>query len=101
MITKKIMNMDNDMYHIISEPGDRTHYDYFMYIDGVNEFCFMPCTSTFRYPQRLNYFNIMNMEIDTSLPITKCEELFRHAHKENCNPYTLAECIRTIKEVKK
>ena len=99
MNTKRVMNLGSGMYHVISEPGDRTRYDYFVYRDGVEDFCFMPARSTFRFPQRVNYFDVKGMEIDSSLPITECEELFRLAHKENCNPHTLAECVRTIKEL--
>lgn len=97
---KTIIESDiTEIYHVKSEPGDCTLYDYFVYRDGPDEFCFMPKDSTFRFPQRLNYWDVNNIEIDTSKPITECEELFKLAHKENCNPYTLSECIRIVKEL--
>ena len=90
MKTKKVMNMGDNIYHVISEPGDRTRYDYFVYRDGFDDFCFMPCKSTFRFPQRLNYYDVVNVQE------SQIEHVFS---RENCNPYTLAECIRTMKEL--
>lgn len=95
------MRNENEIWYntfaIVREPGDGTRYEYMVHRDGPDEFCFMPMKSTFRFPQRLNYFDVKDIELDTSKPITEVEELFVLAHKENCNPYTLRECIRTVK----
>lgn len=74
--------------HIISEPGDGTRYDYIM-LDIYDEYVFAPFRSTFRFPQRLNYWEIKNADEEKIISI---------ADKENCNPYTVKECIRAIKE---
>jgi len=82
----------SDAFQIESEPGDATRYSYFVHRDGPDEFCFMPKRSTFRFPQRLNYWDVKDISE---------ENLMELAKKENCNPHTLAECIRTVKEFKK
>ena len=89
---KQIINLaTTNLYHIISEPGDCTRYDYFVYRDGTDNFCFMPCKSTFRFPQRLNYYDAQDFkkDIDNSY---KAVEL-------GCNIWTLKECIRTMEEL--
>ena len=95
-ITAKGNNMENkidqigkNIYHILSQPGDGTRYDYFCY-HNFDEFCFMPRNSTFRFPQRLNYYVVKKLTE---------EELIKLAAKENCNPWTLKECIRTILKI--
>jgi len=73
--------------HVTSEPGDATRYDYLVNITGSDEYSFAPVGSTFRFPQRLNYWAVLDLN-DAAL-ITLAE-------KEHCNPYTLKECIRYI-----
>lgn len=75
------------LIHITSEPGDGTRYDYFVYRDGPDEFCFMPARSTFRFPQRLNFFKDVDEDII--------------AVHERCNPFTVKECLRVMKELHK
>lgn len=45
---------------IISEPGDMTRYDYIL-INDYDEYMIMPYKSGFRFPQRINYYNINNI----------------------------------------
>lgn len=87
---KTIELVSNSIYHIISEPGDGTRYDYFMF-PYYDEYCVMPCKSTFRFPQKLNYWNVIDIDEDEIIEMSK---------EETCNPYTLKECIRTIKELR-
>jgi hypothetical protein len=76
-----------NLYAVISEPGDGTHYNYIILKDH-DDYFIMPAYKTFRYPQQLNYYDIEYIsEVD----------LLKLAEKENCNPYTLMEVIRTIK----
>jgi hypothetical protein len=82
------------VYHITSEPGDMTRYDYLVYRDGPDDFTFAPCRNIFRYPQRLNYWVVRNMSNDEVTEKTK-----EMASELGCNPYTLLECIRTVKEL--
>lgn len=84
----KNLTDDIEMYHIVSEPGDATHYDYMM-IMYYDEYFFVPFKSTFGYPRKLNYHKVNNLDDET---------LVKLAIEENCNPYTLKECIRSMKE---
>lgn len=89
-LNEPILSESLPMIHIISEPGDGTRYDYLVFRDGPDEFCFMPARSTFRFPQRLNFY-----EACAGYPIHLL------AVEHNCNPWTIVECIRIIKELHK
>ena len=86
---KETKEVGKNIYHVVSEPGDLTRYDYFVYRD-TDEFSFMPSGSTFRFPQRLNYYHVENLSQ---------EEIVILSNIEQCNPSTLMECIRTMKEL--
>jgi len=75
------------VHHIISEPGDATRYDYLVNLTGLDEYSFAPVGSTFRFPQRLNYWEVLSLTE---------EQLLELAKEEHCNPWTLKECIRFI-----
>jgi len=74
---------------ITSEPGDMTLYSYFIHRLSTYEFSFAPNKSTFKFPQKLCYFDIENINTE--------EEYIDLAQKHNCNPHTLKECINCIK----
>jgi len=86
---KNIKEIKGGIFQIESEPGDSTHYSYFVF-SYYDYYMFMPCESTFRYPQRLNRYNVQNLSE---------EELIKMALNERCNVWTLKECIRTIEEM--
>ena len=73
--------------HIVSEPGDCTHYDYIVYCDDEDVFHFMPCQSTFNYPQHIPLWSLDDENIDDL------------AKKFECSPCTVAECMRTMREM--
>lgn len=77
--------------HIISEPGDATRYDYGVYQTGPDDFSFMPIGSTFVFPQRLNFYDVVDI-----VSVDQCSD---KAKALGCNPYTLFECIRRVKEL--
>lgn len=83
--------------HVVSEPGDHTRYDYHVTQFG-DAFMFMPYESTFKFPQKINYWEVKDIstleELFDSTIIEKYDE-----YKTGINPYTLLECIRTIKEL--
>lgn len=87
--SRKSIIQTGSVFHIISEPGDATRYDYFVFRDG-DDFCFMPRKSTFRFPQRINYWDIVEETKEIIQDISK---------RENCNPFTVSECIRTAKSL--
>jgi len=78
----------NGLYHVTSEPGDCTLYDYIVYKD-FDEFCFMPCGSSFKFPQRLHYYTHKDFTVLNEETVEMSEYL-------NCNPHTLMECVRTM-----
>lgn len=85
----KIITRTGDVFIVRSEPGDATRYDYFVFRDGDDDFCFMPRKSAFRFPQRINYWEIAETD----------EKVDAIAKRENCNRYTVLECVRTINEI--
>lgn len=87
---KKITKIRNDLFHILSEPGDMTRYDYFVHRDGPDFFCFMPGKSNFNFPQRLNYYSHCQLTD---------EEKQEVANFFNCNMSTVSECIRTMESL--
>ena len=89
---KQILPIGPNLYHVISEPGDCTRYDYFVYQEGYDKFNFMPRKSTFRFPQSLYLSEVEGLD-ETKIPDIKPEYY-------SCNAYTLLECIRTMKKLK-
>ena len=86
---KEIVPLGNSLFHVISEPGDATRYDYFSFYDHYRV-CFMPCLSTFRFPQTLTYDMIIGID---ERGVEELSDLV------NCNPFTLRECINTMVEL--
>jgi hypothetical protein len=78
-----------EIIHVESKPGDATRYDYFSARDH-DDYVFMPADNTFRYPQRLNYWEVKEL--------LTTEEINKLADLKICNPFTLRECIRTVIE---
>lgn len=89
---KSMMEVTDDLYLVISEPGDATRYDYIVH-NGGDDFHFMPRGNNFRYPQTLNYWDVKDI---TDMNNIKLHVL---AKEHGVNAFTLMECIRTIKEI--
>ena len=81
------------VYHITSEPGDCTRYDYLVYRD-FEDFNFMPATSKFTFPQRLNYWAVRDM-----LTIENAIMYHKECDMGEVNPHTLLECARAIRAI--
>lgn len=81
---------------IISEPGDMTRYDYIIVNLGNGEFSIAPYGSTFKFPQRLSYYDIQDIE-----SVNDCIEYIKNDIDNfvGVNPYTLFECVSCIKEL--
>ena len=89
---KNITKVNDYIFHIVSEPGDTTHYDYIMARDH-DEYMFMTYGNDFRYPQRINYWDVVDfltLVDDDQITIAK---------KYDCNYFTFKECVKTIMEV--
>ncbi len=81
-----------NVFHIISEPGDGTQYDYLINQDGPDDFTIAPAKSTFKFPQRLNYFGVKRILENDKI-------LLEVAKSEDVNPHTLREVYRTVVEI--
>lgn len=97
MINNEKEIYDYNCKRVISQPGDWTKYDYIYNKIGPNEYTFMPCNDSFNYPQRLNYYEVLNIKLPDykktdPMPI----EIIEISNTWNCNPWTVIECIRTI-----
>jgi hypothetical protein len=90
---KDVKYIGSGLYHIFSEPGDATRYDYIV-LKMNDDYCFMPRKSVFRFPQRLNYWGVKN-----GLDPNNAQEIVELAELNHCNFYTLMECIRTVIEL--
>lgn len=90
-MSERIINYKS-VIHVISEPGDMTRYDYHVMNDGPDNFIFAPNGSTFRFPQRINYYEGVNALNDP-------EQLKEIAERENCNPCTVIECINMMVQI--
>jgi len=76
-----------EVTHVVSEPGDCTRYDYFVYRDEDDVFHFMPHKSPFNFPQQIPLWNLDDDSIGWI------------SEKFECNPCTVAECMRTMREM--
>jgi hypothetical protein len=83
---------ESAVYLIDSEPEDCTRYQYIVYKNGRDEYIFAPTKSTFNFPGRLNYWDIKGIRT-----VLECSGI---AQELNCNPHTVFECIRTLKQIR-
>ncbi|MCK5604597.1 hypothetical protein KAR91_22100 [Candidatus Pacearchaeota archaeon] len=84
---REIIKITPHIFLIDSEPGDATYYSYLVYRDGPDEFTLAPRDNHFRYPQRLDYWEVKDINH---------EGLLEYAGLFNCNYYTVMECIDAI-----
>ena len=100
---KEYMSMELRVYHVDSQPGDATHYSYFVYRDGYDSFNFMPKDNTFKYPQKLSYWDVKDLDVRVPQEMSGSrdvqQEIIDLAIKHDYNPYTIKECVRTIIEL--
>jgi len=71
--------------HVVSEPGDATRYDYVV-IPGEDVFRFYPYDNSFRYPTEIGVYQ-------------NDDDIKWLANKYQCNEHTVAECLRTMKDL--
>ena len=84
---KKINYISDNCIEVEYEPGDMTRYSFFVHRLSPDDYSIAPKDSTFRFPQRLNIWDVTDIDE---------ENLMRIAEKENCNPYTLKAVIDII-----
>jgi hypothetical protein len=81
---------------VISEPGDMTRYDYLITQNG-DDFLIAPYKNTFHFPQRLNYWNVVNIDDVTGCVKYINANIATSPELVGVNPNTLLEVIDTIK----
>ncbi len=79
-----------------SEPGDGTHYSYYVLKDGCNMYFIPTKIHNFQYPKFIDQFKILHHRRTTS-----ADEVQEIADRFRSNPCTVLECIRTIHELEK
>ncbi len=89
-----LSNFTNSV-HVISEPGDMTRYDYYIIVDG-DDYIFFTVENTFNYPRKINYYEINDIDVSNK---ANDEKIALRAAREQCNPCTLKECIRSMQEL--
>lgn len=84
-----------EIFHVITEPGDATRYDFILVRRG-DEFTIAPCRSTFKFPQSFNKWVIRNVGEDT---VGEHDYIIRKSNEYNCNPHTVKACIDVIRSI--
>lgn len=79
------------VYKVDSQPGDGTRYHFIIRQDGDFMWIYGDEDSSIRYPKYLRRSQIENIDTADMNP-----ELLTYAERSECNPWTLAECIRAI-----
>ena len=88
---KQIKQIKENLYHIISEPGDATRYEYLM-LQDEDDFFFMPTKRDIVYPQRINYHDVKEYQRCTPQTI----QYVSGKKPYYCNLYTFIECVKTL-----
>ena len=92
----KFEKKDIEVYHVISEPGDMTRYDFVVY-PYFDEFIIAPFKSTFRFPQKLNKWTIKSVIYDYENKDIELELAARMLSDiTDINPHTVVQVARAI-----
>lgn len=89
----KIERLTDNVFHITSEPGDATHYDYYLIRldDQSTAFSVANGETEFNLPRILKTWDV-KVEVDYE-DVPRIEKIY------NCNYYAYLECARSIKEI--
>ena len=78
---RNIQHLSTELIHIISEPGDKTIYDYYI-LKEYDNYKFIPAKNTFNYPQVISKYDLNDTD----------DNICNIADKYNCNYWTVKEC---------
>lgn len=96
---KKIRKVEDDIYHVVSEPGDATRYNYVAVRDGAL-WHFTAREGTISYPRTVDSYRTYEhydaLALAEDREQTVLSSLLQIAEEQDTNPFTLAECMRTI-----
>jgi len=87
---------------ISSQPGDGTRYDYCMLVDHDNYYFTPWKSSSIIYPQAINKWSVSRDANYSAKELQKNgmpKDITEIAKRFNSNPWTVAECFRTIQEL--
>ena len=86
---------EENLFHVIHEPGDATKYEYYVLRLGYDIFKFLP-ENRFEYPTELNLG-----EIEDVTDVSKAHKyiLGRNSISNKVNPHTLLQCIEVVKKI--
>lgn len=101
------INETEKSVHVVSEPGDCTRYDYIaVKPKGTRHYLFKAYGNTFNYPDLINLYDVPEILPDSeSIHSEKQEiketikDIMHLAEMNNCNFWTVIECMRTIKHL--
>ena len=88
---KTIRKVEEDLWHVTSEPGDATRYDFYIFRGYNSTYHIMPRNNDFKYPQMLN---ITDAKFIRTVDMVGTLEKY-----PTINPYTMNECAVTIIEL--
>lgn len=101
--TSVINNDRVRMYHVISEPGDATRYDYMIVIYNslVKFFSFH---NEISYPATMNLNKIPEIKhkdaiVDGNYKLVLSEDIIARCEKNDVFPHTIQECLITLNEI--
>ena len=75
-----------DVFHVVSEPGDATRYDYYIWFN-YDEVNFISNKNNFKYPNKISKWSLIKE--------WEWDVIVDQSMKDNCNPHTMKECFRT------
>jgi hypothetical protein len=99
----KSVKTNETIIFIRSEPNDGTRYDYGVY-KYYDDYIFFPVESTIIFPQKINKWEVSTSKdysakqlYETGMP----DEIRARAERTGANPWTVAECFRTVQKLEK
>jgi hypothetical protein len=92
--------MESKIWEVVSEPGDGSRYHYLVVKQG-DTFMFLPLRNTFKYPQKIGYWGVVDIDVDMdNSKLEMSKKITEIARFWDSNPWTVRECIATMKELK-
>lgn len=91
----QITKIEDNLFHVINEPGDMTRYDYFVYRYG-DTYRFMSKNNTFLYPSEINIFEVKDINRVKS---THKYQLESRVISNMVNPNTTFQCIKVMRTI--
>ena len=97
---KEIVLRRKDLMEIHFEPGDYTHYHFYLALESNEGYVIFPGQrSTFIFPQRMDIYDAEHIvESCNDKGTDMCRKCIEIAEKYNCNPHTVLSVAKIINE---